>query len=184
MAVRIPDEVRAQLAEVQRQLKSELRDVAWTRPEAMHLTLQFLGNIESARVQELEWVLAGAARKHTPFELALGALGSFNDRVLWIGLERGSEPLQRLAEDVRIAAKEFSEHEENRTFNGHVTLGRCRRPVRRSGALLRNVRVPKFQPWTATGFELFRSELSPQGSRYTTLAEIAVERGTPMPRNV
>ena len=46
VAVRIPETVLAQLASVQQQLKGKFSDVSWTRAEAMHVTLQFLGNVD------------------------------------------------------------------------------------------------------------------------------------------
>ena len=172
IAVRIPDSVRAQIGGVQQQLKRELRDVSWTRPDAMHLTLQFLGNVESARLPELETALRGASGSVTPFELAVGRTGSFGDRVIWVGVELGEKSLQDLAECVRQTAQPFAQHEEARDFNGHVTLGRLRRPNRRIENALRQVLAPSFPKWTVREFELIRSELSPQGSRYTTLATI------------
>ena len=172
IAVRIPDSVRVQIGGVQQQLKRELRDVSWTRPDAMHLTLQFLGNVESARLLELETALRGASRSVSPFDLAVGRTGSFGDRVIWVGVELGEKSLQNLAESVRQTAQPFAEREEARDFNGHVTLGRLRRPNRRIENALRQVLAPSFPKWTVREFELIRSELSPQGSRYTTLATI------------
>ena len=175
IAVRIPDDVRARLAEVQIQLKPGLCDVSWTRPEAMHLTLQFLGNISSAQLPELDRALHDATRDAVPFELALGDLGSFGNRVIWIGLRRGDEPLQRLAHAVRHAAQPWAAHEENRDFNAHVTLGRIRRPAHGLKAQLHKVPAPAFRSWTVADFELIRSELSPQGARYTTLLQVRLK---------
>ena len=174
VAVRIPETTRAQLADVQRQLKPELRDVSWTRPDAMHLTLQFLGDIESARVPELKSALRAVARDYSPFELELGVAGSFGNRVIWIGLQRGEEALNDLANAVRRAIASFSGHEENREFSAHVTLGRLRRPTRGASAALRKVSPPMFQPWIVSDFELIRSELSPRGSRYTEMGVFAL----------
>jgi 2'-5' RNA ligase len=178
IAVPIPDAVRVQVAEVQRQLQPLLRDVSWTRPESMHLTLQFLGNIKSADLPNLQSMLHDVARRFAPFELALGHLGSFSNRVVWIGLQRGELPLTKLAEAVRCAAKDFAGHKEARGFNAHVTLGRMRRPAREVNAALQRISVPEFDAWTAAGFELIRSELSPHGSRYTTLATILLPKQT------
>ncbi len=175
IAVRIPDSVRAQIGGVQQQLKRGLRDVSWTRPEAMHLTLQFLGEVVSARLAELETVLHDVARGQPRFELALGPLGSFGNRVIWIGLHRGEQPLKKLADGVRRVTGEFAGHEENREFSAHVTLGRIRRPTQAVNTAMRKVRVPGFEPWNATDFELIRSELSPEGSRYTTLARFELQ---------
>lgn len=172
IAVRLPDSVRAQVAEVQRQLKPNLPDVTWTRPEAMHLTLQFLGDIESHAVTNLGHSLRDDTRALVAFDLQLAAVGSFGNRVLWIGLARGEEPLQQLAAAVHQATGEFAAHQEARAFHPHVTMGRCRRPVRGLNAALREVRLPDFESWRANEFELIRSELSPHGSRYTILDHV------------
>ena len=169
IAVRIPPVVLEQLASVQQQLKNEFRDVSWSRPEAMHLTLQFLGNILSNEVPRLEAVLTAAVQAHTSFELELSTLGSFNNRVLWVGVGKGGDELTALAESVRAVAKPFGRHEEDRAFNAHVTLGRFRERGRGVEAVLRRVTPPRFRPWRVAHVELIRSELSPKGSRYTTL---------------
>ena len=170
VAVRIPPVVLEKLAAVQSQLKSEFRDVSWARPEAMHLTLQFLGNIHSKEVPRLEAGLAAAVRTHTSFQLQLSNVGSFSNRVLWVGVGDGGEELTALAGSVRAVAKPFGNHEEDRAFNAHVTLGRFRERGRGVEAVLRKIPPPCFTPWRVEHAELIRSELSPKGSRYTALA--------------
>jgi RNA 2',3'-cyclic 3'-phosphodiesterase len=183
VAVRLPEETVARLAEFQMKLRPLFREASWTRPEAMHLTLRFLGNIESARVNDLTAELLVATRLKAPFSLELGAIGQFGNRVLWVGVQSGSEPLARLAEVVREACAGYGAHEEERAFHPHVTLARLRRPERGAGARLREVKAPSFATWQVNDVELIRSELSPRGSRYTTLAMVPLDNelagGTP-----
>jgi RNA 2',3'-cyclic 3'-phosphodiesterase len=171
VAVRIPDKVLAQLGSVQQQLKHEFQEVSWTRAEAMHLTLLFLGNIESARLPELIPALRDATRELNAFEIELSGIGSFGNRVLWVGLKRGAEQLTLLANSLRDAAKAFAAHEEKRPFNAHVTLGRFRRAARGVPRILAALPAPRFDSWHADHFDLIRSELSPKGARHTTLAD-------------
>src|ERR1051325_9291943 len=143
VAVRIPETVVAQLIQVQDQLKSEFQhDVSWTRAAAMHVTLQFLGNIKSAEVPKITAALGQAAREASGFEIALGAPGTFGNRVLWVGIEKGKEPLMKLSDAVRRATHGFGSHTEIRSFSAHVTLGRFRRPVRGVAAVLRKIQTP------------------------------------------
>jgi 2'-5' RNA ligase len=135
----------------------------------MHITLHFLGNVKSAALPELKSALCDAGWTVAAFDVALGQPGAFGNRVIWAGIERGTEPLSQLAERIRAATKPFAEHEETRPFNAHVTLGRLRRPVPGVSTALRKARRLTFLPWTVHDFELIRSELSPDGSRYTTL---------------
>src|SRR5215207_4226573 len=107
IAVRIPDEVLAQLAAVQEQLKQNFQDVSWTRPEAMHLTLLFFGNIDSVRLPELLQAIENATHEFSAFDIELSGIGSFNNRVLWVGIERGVRSLGDLATALRDATKGF-----------------------------------------------------------------------------
>ncbi len=136
----------------------------------MHLTLQFLANVKSERLAALSNALSAAVRAHASFELQLSTLGSFGNRVLWVGVARGADELSLLAETVRRAAKDFGSHEEDRAFNAHVTLGRFRQRGRGVVSVLRDFSPASFTPWQVNEVELIRSELSPKGSRYTTLA--------------
>ena len=146
--------------------------MSWSRPEAMHITLLFLGNIRSDDLPRLENALAAAVRAHAFFEIELSGLGSFNNRVLWAGVEKGSDELTTLANSVRAAAKHFGNHEEERAFNAHITLGRFRGRGRGVEAGLKRIPPPRFKPWRVDHVELIRSELSPKGSRYTPLGTV------------
>ena len=169
VAVRISETVLGQLVSAQQQLKSKFSGVSWTRAEAMHMTLQFLGNIESARLPELQTALRQATEQIPSFEIELAGLGSFGNRVLWVGVNRGAEPLTRLAEAVRRATKGLGVQEEERPFNAHVTLGRFRQTARGVSKVLREAAAPNFGSWRVNEFELIRSELSPNGARHTML---------------
>jgi 2'-5' RNA ligase len=176
VAVPLPEPVRGELHRFQQRLKRELPEVSWTRSEAMHLTLRFLGNIDSACLSELQAALSQATREVRAFKLSLGDTGSFGNRVIWIGLAQDVEPLAELAERVRVATEPVCAHEESRPFNAHVTLGRLRQPRREVSAALDKFQPPRCAPWIANHFELIRSELSPHGSRYTILAEFALRQ--------
>lgn len=168
IAVPIPAALREPLVEVQQGLRSRLRHVHWTRPDAWHLTLAFLGDIATDSLPALSQEL-GAVTSRTPaFDLELAALGHFDQRVIWVGLGRGANSLAALAEKIRSAAQKFGSHQERKPFSGHVTLGRCRgrEPV---ATALASYRVPPFGSWRVRKIELMRSELLPEGARYSTL---------------
>lgn len=172
IAVPVAEPVRVRIREFQQRLKRELPDVSWTRPDAVHLTLRFLGNIDSACVAQLEEAVCAATVDSTAFELSMGELGSFGDRIIWLGLDHGAERLRDLAANVRAATDPFSAHDEDRAFSPHITMGRCRRPIRGLATGLRKFALPPFAPWTADRVEVIRSELSPMGSTYTTLVAV------------
>ena len=68
-------------------IRGELR---WVRPEAIHLTLKFFGDIPESAVADIAAVVEKAAAGAAPFSFAIGGAGVFPDqrrpRVLWLGM--------------------------------------------------------------------------------------------------
>ena len=151
------------LLTVERELRARSRiDASWSPPRNLHLTLAFLGEVESKRLPELRQIV-GRLNVFPRFELRFDRIGGFGERVLFAGLRRSDE----LAE---IHARLTSELQssgfvvEEREFKPHVTLARRARMPR--GAL-GDLAFP--QPDEATRVTLFRSILGPDGARYKPL---------------
>src|SRR5881628_1816488 len=92
VAIAVPEEIKARLAALQRKWRERLgrSSVSWTRPEDFHLTLRFLGDVSSNRLEELTSALAAAAAPQAPLTLTVAGLGCFPNsrrpRVLWAGI--------------------------------------------------------------------------------------------------
>ena len=183
-----PPPVRAALAATQEALRAGLAApgaavrLRWVRPEAVHLTLRFLGETPDDRRPAIERALAATAAAGAPIDLRLGVVGTFGGRrprVVWVGLEGDIAALGDCAAALnRALAAEGFPHEP-RPLRPHLTLARVSgRPGRDAHARLLSLvaatPVPPSKPSRA-GFrvetlELIRSELRPDGPRYTTLA--------------
>jgi 2'-5' RNA ligase len=176
-AVELPDELRSRVAERARRLRSEFPDVraSWEKPEKMHVTLKFLGDVEPARVEALSSAAARAVTDLAPFELRIEEPGTFpphgQPRVLWLGIVDDSGRLAHMqrALETECAAAGFPR--ESRPFKPHLTLARVRSP---QGAreLAAAHRETPFEPQRFEVSELvvMRRELGPGGSRYTPLS--------------
>lgn len=184
IAVAIPEAVKAEIEQAQAELRRALPDcnARWTRPEQFHLTLQFLGDVEAARVDALGEAAHDACRGLTPLRLRAEGLGCFPDlrrpRVLWTGVRDETDQLPRLQEAVALATRDFTTEEKEEHFSGHVTLARFK-GIKRSqaealAAAVTGMTKRLFGEWTAYKIELMRSQLLPQGARHTTLAAIAL----------
>ena len=127
VAVAADKPLRRAWADLQARLRGE--SIRWTRPENLHLTVEFFGATEPTRISELEAVLAAAAARVVPFELRWGAWGTFGPprqpRVLWLGVDApGLGTLHdAVAEELRAAGGT----PEPRPFAPHLTLGRIGR---------------------------------------------------------
>lgn len=184
LALDVPPHVRSALAATVERLRASTRraDVRWVSPEAMHLTLRFLG--ETADVAAVRAVASTVAARHQPIRLRLAGLGTFpgpaQPRVVWAGLTTGAGDAATLAAALEAAVVALGFAPEPRPFRAHVTLGRVR--SHRGSADIRRALeacAGEWGAWTAGDVVLFRSHLGPRGARYEALARLPL--GAPPP---
>jgi 2'-5' RNA ligase len=180
IALELPDVARRTLAELQNALRRELTPVRWVRPEGIHLTLKFLGDIPDERVAEIGPALTSAVQDRPPLNLVIKGLGVFpgvrKARVIWAGLGGETAGLIDLHQRVDVALASLGFDREGRPFKAHLTLGRFKKappaPVL-VAALEDRSDYPPCE-LTAQRVVLYRSELRPQGARYTALVNAAL----------
>jgi 2'-5' RNA ligase len=151
-----------------------------TRPEQLHVTLRFLGEVPEAQWKELCGILRNTLATEAGFNLCLSGAGAFpspdRPRVIWAGLKGDDGRAIELQSRVAVAVAPFASHTEDRAFHPHITLARVReasgRDQREVGRALRSIRVPSLEAWGVTAVRLMRSQLSPEGARYSTILEI------------
>jgi 2'-5' RNA ligase len=176
LALDHPAEIRRGLARVQESLRRSVRgEIRWVRPEGIHLTLQFLGDVPASGIDRIAAVVQGATAGEAPFALAVGGPGVFPDprrpRILWLGLTGEMGRLTRFQEALARALAGIGFPEEERPFRPHLTLARIRSPQGLSGLgpVLEKGYAYAVGPYVATGLSLYRSELTPGGALYTRL---------------
>lgn len=175
-AIELPDEIRSRVGERIRRLRSEFPDVraSWEKPEKLHITLKFLGNVKPKRVEALSRE-AVEVEYFSPFELTVGEPGSFPQhgppRVLWLGIVDANRRLAILQNNLEMVCRSLGFPHETRTFKPHLTLARIRAP-RGARELAAAHRETPFEPqhFKVSELVLMQSELGPNGSRYTTLS--------------
>lgn len=176
-AVELPEEVRARAAEHAARLRQSFPDVraGWERPEKMHVTLKFLGDVEAPRVSSLQRAAEAATRGLSSFTLTVEGAGSFPPRgaprVLWLGLRDDSGGLARLQSRLEQECEREGFPRETRPFKPHLTLARLRTPQGARELAAAHGETP-FGPldFNVTDLILIRSQLGPGGSRYTPLS--------------
>lgn len=151
-----------------------------------HLTLLFLGEVASGRIEPICNRLAEVAQRHSPFELRLEGIGSFPSshapRVVWIGTTIGRGEVERLAADVRLALRGDANVRHEETFVPHVTLFRVRSAAERKAAedvLAGRSAVPPPRTTRIEEFVLKESSLGPGRVVHRTLASFRLKGGEP-----
>jgi 2'-5' RNA ligase len=177
IAIDIPETQRAHLASLQSELRPLGGRVSWPRPEGIHLTLKFLGDVEESRINEVADAVTKAAVGRSSFKIRIAGTGAFPNvrrpRVLWVGVKDSSGLVRDLARSIENNLKDVGFPRENREFSPHLTLGRVKES-RGVEPLMDRLRGEKFD---AGEFEVkevvvVRSDLKPTGAVYTPLRRI------------
>ena len=156
--------------------------VRWSRPEAYHVTLRFLGPTQRRRVADVAAAVRDAVRDVPRFTLALGPLHAFptprRPRVIVLDLTPAAA-IGALAAQVEAAAVASGFAPEPRAFHPHVTLGRVKEGAARrvppaGGLAWLDARLGPADPapFRVEEIVFYESVLSSQGSHYTPLQRI------------
>jgi 2'-5' RNA ligase len=176
-AVELPDAVRARLEDHVRRLRKEVPDAAasWSRVENIHLTLKFFGNVEVKRIEKIAAAAERVVQDFSTFQIGVGETGVFprpsRPQVLWIGVSDSSGQLTALQEKFENECAAAGFPKEDRAYRPHLTIARLRKPESARSLAEAHLKM-KFEPIDVEVKELvvFRSELSPRGSKYTVIS--------------
>ena len=178
IAIELPEAVRQKLADLESELSPVTTSARWVAPEAIHLTLKFIGELSESRLDVIDRALAGLAWK--PFQVSVQGVGFFpgarSPRVFWAGL--AASTMAGLAQEIDTRLERFGFDREKRAFRPHVTLARAR-DTRLDAALVESAR--RFEEIDCGSFSvdrccLIQSTLKPAGAVYTRLKEYILDK--------
>ena len=178
-AIDLPDEVLTNLERLLDLLKPAA-SIKWSPIENMHITTRFIGEWPEERLQEVAAVL-GAMRSFAPIPIHVRNLGFFPNphapRVFWAGVDAAPD-LAALAKETEQALGALGVDQEKRSFSPHLTLARIKEPVplQRLRATIAGLDSFDFGRFAADRFFLYLSQMRPQGSVYTKLAEFSLAK--------
>lgn len=159
----LPADLREALARWQGAAREGGLRAAWPRPEGLHLTLVFLGEVPEGFLPSVRRIGAEVAGRHGSLLLRTGGLGAFPERgaprVLWMGLEP-HPGLRALQEDLAAGLVTVGFPREDRPYNPHLTLARTK------GACGDLPPAPPPVAWEARELVLFESVTAQGGHRY------------------
>jgi 2'-5' RNA ligase len=182
LAIDPPAVVLGNIQAMQNRLKKSVQGmIRWVRPEGIHLTMKFFGDISAQDVENISEVIARRTRAVPPFKLKISDLGAFPDvirpRVIWLGITGQLAPLLSLQKDLEEEFAILGFPKEERPFRAHLTMGRVKVP---KGIIGLAPAVEAGGNLTAGNFTvgevtLFQSSLSPRGAIYTKLAAFPLQ---------
>jgi 2'-5' RNA ligase len=186
VALDLPDAVRQSLRELIARLKPECRSAKWVRPEGMHITLKFIGEVGAEKLDTIRAALA-TVHAEQPVEMQFHGLAFFPNerrpRVLWCGV-KASGNLAELAAGVERALVPLGIPAESREFVPHLTLARFRSDGGSRNDLEKLVRAADelksydFGNACETEFHLIESLLKPSGAEYKRQRTFQIVKGS------
>jgi 2'-5' RNA ligase len=184
IAVDPSEHARVRLEKISDGLRAACREVgmkaSFQRPEHLHLTLKFLGDVEASKVPEIVSALDVLCATDR-FEIAFEGLGAFpNEKkpnVLWVDVTKGRKELKSLAEQVDRSLLVLGYPPEQREYQPHLTLARVRRASKDARRVIHPVSPEGAVSSPVTEVVLYRSDLGREGSKYTALARFPLGSG-------
>ena len=196
VAIRIWDRLKKELGKVQRHLQDELEKMGtpgllrFTKPDQLHITLAFLGQISAEKQETVAGICREAAKGIGNFSLAPGQLGAFprlnRPAVVWVGLVGETKKLELLTKilEFELGAKGIWPIRGTGGFAAHITIARVARKQRRGQMFflrellqdtkleLANIEIPVKE------ITIYQSSLSSMGPEYVPVEKILLTTPT------
>lgn len=177
-ALTLPDDTRMWLST----LRGGLRGARWIDPENYHITLRFIGDVDTRAADEIAFMLASVRRPTVDIRIdGLGTFGGKKPHSVWARVVPTPQLMELQAEQDRRLQRLGLLPSRAQRFVPHVTLARLRGTSPQEVADWLSMRgFFSAPPFTADHVELLSSRDSVGGGPYVTegrydlgLAEIA-----------
>ena len=120
IAINFPENVKNELERIIGDLRWQGVDANFSRTENFHLTLAFLGEVESD--EKIRNIMNMVSKSVTPFRLMLSDYGSFRD-IFWVGLAENKD-LSDYVSQLRKELKKGGFEVDDKKFKPHITIAR------------------------------------------------------------
>ena len=178
IAMELPDSIKSLLEQVQQELKKLRLAARWVRPQNIHLTLKFLGNINPGDIEKIGGAMADAAGDSAPITLTVGGIGFFpgikRPRVIWVGLGGQTDALRNFQRKLASRLASIGLPSDKKSFKAHLTLGRIRQAVNPNilSQIIRDYSDLGNLKFSVDRIILFQSDLKPSGAVYSHLKQV------------
>jgi 2'-5' RNA ligase len=182
IAVPLPVELKAKLVVLQQEFRRLPVEATWVHAAGFHITLKFLGEVDSAQIEPIVSCMTETAQRYHPFSLTLSGIGVFpresSPRVLWVGIQDATGFLKQMQQMLEAQLARAGYPREERPFAPHLTLARLKHVSRRNEFLtgLNAHSKVVLGHLEVDHIELVKSQLSPSGARYSTVKAVRFPR--------
>lgn len=170
------EDIIRSLSKIQSMLLETGADLKIVKPENIHITVRFLGEISSVMIDKV----FGEMEKvnFAPFDIEIKGLGAFPNlrhiNVVWAGIRRGASELRNIYYQLEPNLQKIGLRSDDKGFSPHLTIARVRTGKSRDylANLINDLEGYEFGIVKARCLRLKKSVLTPQGPIYSTLREV------------
>jgi 2'-5' RNA ligase len=180
IAVDIDDrDALKRLSDVQETLTKSGADLKLVKPENIHITMRFLGNITPQMVDKIHGAMGHVA--FAPFTAEIRGVGVFPTlkyaRVVWAGIRTGVEQLEDIFDQLEPHLQDLGIKPDKKGFSPHITIARVRTGRHKAELIqcLNELANFEFGVLKVACLKLKKSTLTPRGPIYSTLKEVCPE---------
>ena len=181
IAIDIEPHILKGIGALQKELRGNLRQsrgIKWVRPELIHLTLKFLGEVGDDSICEVCEIVRHAAECHQAFSINVDGIGVFGRpaRVLWMGTDTPVE-LAELQADIEMGLVEAGWPADRKKYSAHLTMARIKntKAAIDVSKLVDGYEMAKIGSFFADSVCIYKSELTSDGPEYTLLSRTKLQ---------
>ncbi len=187
IGIGLPENIVSFFHEIQDGIKEHGFNLKLVKPENIHITLKFLGNIDKGTVKEIGCAMEEAVKGKTRIALTAKGIGCFPNaekpRIVWVGLRKQTQKLKAIQHALDQKLETIGFPKEKRPFKSHLTIGRIKKKI---NAVALNAAVETFQKIESEDFYvdriiLFQSTLKRSGAVYEELVSKPIAENRRIP---
>lgn len=172
IAVDLPESLKNHLSQIQEDLKTCNLECKWMKPESIHLTLKFLGDIDQKQLGQIKTILKQITSNFSCFEVNVDGFGFFPNekrpRVFFLSTSE-QERLKSIVDQLEKELEKIGFPIEDR-FRSHLTLARIK-SLKNIELLKEKTKDIKMEgKLTVKELVLYKSTLTPRGAIYERIA--------------
>ncbi len=175
IAVSLPEEIVFFLKHMQSAIKKRKFRASFVKPDTIHITLKFIGNIEEHDITKIVQLMEDTAIINNPFSLSTGGVGVFpsikSARIIWAGIKGDTDKLAKMHRDLEKHCEIAGFPSERKRFSPHITLARiksCPNPAN-TLRLIHELQYDISPSFKCNEIHLFKSELKHSGAVHTKI---------------
>jgi len=178
IAIPLDPKIQHSIEHVQNHLKKTYNDIKWVTPENAHITLKFLGDIDTKQVKSVKEAIANCTQKAKSFTVNLSRLGAFpnsdHPRTIWVGLNDIKQRLSQIVESLDKELGKIGFQSDQKPFHPHITIGRIRfsKSINVLSQSTSNNEIFENCTQIISKITLFQSTLHKEGPIYKSLYQI------------